>query len=142
EPAASGFTSRHRGSPLAGRQLRCLQEPATGCLRVPVVVPVISPRFDRGTGPGSAPEFSPESGGSQHAAGGDRRRSPAGSRSLNGRKIGISNAMNEATTAQTTEFVLRRLADPIRFFGHELPPTLWLVLLGFVLAAAFFYVAW
>src|SRR5262245_24401749 len=50
--------------------------------------------------------------------------------------------MNETTSPRTTEFVLRRLTDPVRLFGVELPPGLWLVALGFVLAAGFFYVAW
>src|SRR5262245_35990904 len=52
------------------------------------------------------------------------------------------DAMNEATTSQTTEFVLRRLTDPLRLFGADLPPTLWLAVLGVVLAAGFFYVGW
>src|SRR5438105_3314100 len=54
----------------------------------------------------------------------------------------MSNAMNEATTSLSTEFVLRRLTDPLRMFGNELPPTLWWVVLGFVLVAGFFYVGW
>lgn len=48
--------------------------------------------------------------------------------------------MNEAT--QTTEFVLRRLTEPLRFFGYEPRPIWWLVILGVVLALGFFYVGW
>src|SRR5690242_3907367 len=50
--------------------------------------------------------------------------------------------MNEATTTQTTELVFRRLTEPLKLFGLELPPWLWAVLLGLVLGVAFFYVAW
>ena len=51
--------------------------------------------------------------------------------------------MNDATLNKTsTEFVFRRLSDPLHLFGQELPPQLWWVVLGLVLFCAFFYVGW
>jgi hypothetical protein len=50
--------------------------------------------------------------------------------------------MNENTSTQYTEFVWRRLSEPVRVFGTELPPWVWLVVLITVLAVAFFYVGW
>ena len=51
--------------------------------------------------------------------------------------------MNETNTTQTTEYVWRRLNDPVRLPGvGELPWWVWLLLLGVVLAAAFVYVVW
>jgi hypothetical protein len=49
--------------------------------------------------------------------------------------------MND-NTSQFSEFVWRRLADPVRLFGHDLSPQLWLAVLVLVLLAAFFYVGW
>src|SRR5437588_488998 len=50
--------------------------------------------------------------------------------------------MNETNTTQTTEFVWRRLTEPLRLFGWELNPRLWLVLLVLLLLAGFFYIGW
>jgi hypothetical protein len=54
--------------------------------------------------------------------------------------------MNDTTTpaeaTQYTEFVWRRLDEPLRIFGKDLPWQLWLVILGLALAAAAFYVVW
>jgi hypothetical protein len=55
--------------------------------------------------------------------------------------------MNEPTTSasgatQYTEFVWRRLEEPLRVLNTELPWQMWLVILGVVLAAALFYVVW
>jgi hypothetical protein len=55
--------------------------------------------------------------------------------------------MNDPTVTATEargyeEFVWRRLEDPLRAFGHELPWQVWLVILGVVLAIALFYVVW
>ena len=50
--------------------------------------------------------------------------------------------MNEANTITYTEPVWRRLYDPLRVFGHDLPPQVWVALLAVVLLAAFFYVGW
>jgi hypothetical protein len=55
--------------------------------------------------------------------------------------------MNETPAAaadatQYTEFVWRRLEDPLKIFGYELPWQIWLVILGVVLATALFYVVW
>ena len=50
--------------------------------------------------------------------------------------------MNEANTTQSTEFVWRRLTEPVRLFNHDLDPRLWLLLLVLVLGTAFFYVGW
>lgn len=50
--------------------------------------------------------------------------------------------MNENTPQQLTEFVFRRLSDPIRLFGRELPPSIWVVVLLAVLAVAFLYIGW
>ncbi|HZY85671.1 MAG TPA: hypothetical protein VFE78_12630 [Gemmataceae bacterium] len=49
--------------------------------------------------------------------------------------------MND-NTSQFSEFVWRRLADPVRLFGLDLSPQLWLALLVVLLLAAFFYVGW
>src|SRR5579872_6314340 len=49
--------------------------------------------------------------------------------------------MND-NTSQFSEFVWRRLADPVRLFGFDLSPQLWLALLVVLLLAAFFYVGW
>jgi hypothetical protein len=43
---------------------------------------------------------------------------------------------------QTTEFVFRRLEEPLNLFGQSLPPWVWIVALGVVLAVGFFYIAW
>jgi hypothetical protein len=50
--------------------------------------------------------------------------------------------MNEAATTQLKQIVYRRLTEPIEIFGYELPPQLWLVFLGLILLAAFFYIGW
>jgi hypothetical protein len=55
--------------------------------------------------------------------------------------------MTDPTTLTTPgtpyeEFVWRRLEEPFRALGYELPWQVWLVALGVVLAAAFFYVGW
>ena len=50
--------------------------------------------------------------------------------------------MNENLPIQVTEFVFRRLADPLRIFSKELPPSVWLVVLAFVLLLAFVFVGW
>lgn len=50
--------------------------------------------------------------------------------------------MNENLPIQVTEFVFRRLADPLRIFSKELPPSVWLVVLTFVLLLAFVFVGW
>jgi hypothetical protein len=56
--------------------------------------------------------------------------------------------MNETTAAATAnsneyqQFVWRRLEEPLRLAGTELPWQVWLVILGVVMAVAFFYVAW
>jgi hypothetical protein len=46
-----------------------------------------------------------------------------------------------SNTTQCTEFVWRRLEEPLRLLGQE-RPWLWPVLLGVVLGVALFYVAW
>jgi hypothetical protein len=48
--------------------------------------------------------------------------------------------MNDSISSKFDTFVLRRLAEPV--FGREWPAWAWYTLLGFVLAAGFFYVAW
>ena len=50
--------------------------------------------------------------------------------------------MNENLPIQVTEFVFRRLADPLRIFSKELPPSVWLVVLTFVLLLAFVFIGW
>ncbi len=50
--------------------------------------------------------------------------------------------MNDNLPLQVTEFVFRRLADPIRIFSKELPPSVWIAVLVFVLFFAFIYVGW
>ncbi len=50
--------------------------------------------------------------------------------------------MNDANVTQTKEIVYRRLTEPVDLFGYELAPELWLVFLGLILLAAFFYVGW
>jgi hypothetical protein len=51
-------------------------------------------------------------------------------------------AADAAEPTQYTEFVWRRLEEPLRAFNYDLPWQVWLVVLGLVLATAFFYVAW
>ncbi len=46
------------------------------------------------------------------------------------------------TATQYAKFVWRRLEEPLRVFNVEMPWQIWLVLLGVVLSAALFYVAW
>src|SRR4051812_3674910 len=50
--------------------------------------------------------------------------------------------MNEGNVSYTTEFVWRRLVEPLHLGGWDLNPYVWLVILGFLLLAAFFYVGW
>ena len=50
--------------------------------------------------------------------------------------------MNENASLQVTEFVFRRLSDPIRFFGKELPGSVWVVVLIAAMVLAFFYIGW
>ncbi|MFO0878925.1 MAG: hypothetical protein U0840_16405 [Gemmataceae bacterium] len=54
--------------------------------------------------------------------------------------------MNDSIPANGTtpyeEFVWRRLEEPFKFFGQELPPLVWVVVLGLVLAVALVYVVW
>lgn len=54
--------------------------------------------------------------------------------------------MNETTTATGAtpyeQFVLRRLEEPFKFFNYELPPEVWLVVLGVVLTVALVYTTW
>ncbi len=51
--------------------------------------------------------------------------------------------MNETQTTQYSEFVFRRLSEPVKtFWGQDLNPIWWLIILGVVLAFALFYVVW
>ena len=52
--------------------------------------------------------------------------------------------MNDTiTNSQVSEkFVWRRLEEPLRMFGRDMPDYTWLVILGVVLAVALFYVVW
>src|SRR5580704_15278332 len=50
--------------------------------------------------------------------------------------------MNESNTSQYQQFVWRRLSEPFEIRGHEFPSWLWWLVLGAILLAAFFYVAW
>lgn len=53
--------------------------------------------------------------------------------------------MNDTPATATTpieEFVWRRLEDPVKLLHYELPPVVWLVALGVVLAVALVYVTW
>jgi hypothetical protein len=51
--------------------------------------------------------------------------------------------MNEAAnTTTSTQFVWRRLAEPIRVFGSDIDPVVWLGVLALVLAVGFFYIGW
>jgi hypothetical protein len=50
--------------------------------------------------------------------------------------------MNENLPVQVTEFVFRRLADPLRVFSRELPPSVWIVVLTLVLILAFVFIGW
>lgn len=54
--------------------------------------------------------------------------------------------MNETTSATGVDayeqFVWRRLEEPFKVFGNELPWQMWLVVLGVVLTVALFYVVW
>jgi hypothetical protein len=50
--------------------------------------------------------------------------------------------MNDTTTTQVTEYVFRRLEEPLRLFGKELPPWVWAAALIFLLTVGFFYIAW
>src|SRR5947209_8620199 len=45
-------------------------------------------------------------------------------------------------TTQVTEYVFRRLEEPLRLFGKELPPWVWAAALIFLLTVGFFYIAW
>jgi hypothetical protein len=50
--------------------------------------------------------------------------------------------MNDSAPSQITEQVYRRLEDPVRLFGYDLPPGIfWIAVLALVLVAAFIYVA-
>jgi hypothetical protein len=50
--------------------------------------------------------------------------------------------MNEATTSRFSEFVFRRLTEPLKLFGYELNPYAWCFFLAVLLVAAFFYIGW
>src|SRR5262249_4329538 len=50
--------------------------------------------------------------------------------------------MNTNAPQHITEFIFRRLTDPVKLFGLELPPELWYVILAVVLLTGFFYVGW
>src|SRR5262245_17430594 len=55
--------------------------------------------------------------------------------------------MNETLTTATgvtpyEQLVWRRLEEPLKAFGYDLPFQVWFVLLGVVLALALFYVIW
>lgn len=56
----------------------------------------------------------------------------------------MNDSLPASGTAATPyeEFVWRRLEEPLRLLGTELPWQMWLVLLGVILAVALFYVAW
>src|SRR5258708_30835767 len=48
--------------------------------------------------------------------------------------------MNQGTTKQYTEFIFRRMTEPISLFGHDLPSQLWWLILFAVLLVGFIYV--
>ncbi|HZT83401.1 MAG TPA: VWA domain-containing protein [Gemmataceae bacterium] len=48
----------------------------------------------------------------------------------------------EPNTTQQTETIFRRLEESVSLFGRQIPPQLWLAVLGVVLLAGFFYAAW
>jgi hypothetical protein len=51
--------------------------------------------------------------------------------------------MNEANNTSTyQEIVWRRLSEPLTVRGHDFPGWLWLLILGMVLFAGFFYIVW
>ena len=50
--------------------------------------------------------------------------------------------MNDSFNQQSTEFVFRRVQEPVRVFGSALPPWVWWVVLGAVVAVGLFYIAW
>jgi len=50
--------------------------------------------------------------------------------------------MNTNTPHHISEFIFRRLTDPVKLFGFELPPELWYVILAVVLLVGFFYIGW
>src|SRR4051812_19629897 len=69
---------------------------------------------------------------------GNRRR---GNRRRTAREAG--RAMNEIQNKQFSEFVFRRLSEPVKTpWGVDLPSYLWLWVLGIILAFAVFYVCW
>ena len=50
--------------------------------------------------------------------------------------------MNEAATSRFSEFVFRRLTEPVKLLGYELNPYAWCFFLAVILVAAFFYIGW
>ncbi len=50
--------------------------------------------------------------------------------------------MNEAATSRFSEFIFRRLTEPVKFFGYELNPYAWCFFLAVILVAGFFYIGW
>ncbi|MSR30807.1 MAG: hypothetical protein EXR99_04800 [Gemmataceae bacterium] len=50
--------------------------------------------------------------------------------------------MNDEAAVHYTEFVFRRLADPLRLFGREFSPNVWLMLLAAALLLGFLYIGW
>jgi von Willebrand factor type A domain/KOW motif len=50
--------------------------------------------------------------------------------------------MNDTASPPTTEFVLRRLDEPLRLFGQSLAPWTWYVILGLIVGIGFVYIAW
>jgi hypothetical protein len=50
--------------------------------------------------------------------------------------------VNDSPSQATTEFVLRRLEEPLKIFGRTLPPWTWWVVLGVVVGLGLFYIVW
>src|SRR5437762_3115356 len=48
--------------------------------------------------------------------------------------------MNQGTSRQYTEFIFRRLTEPISLLGYDLPSQLWWLILAVVLTIGFIYV--
>ncbi len=48
--------------------------------------------------------------------------------------------MNDTTPTQVTEFVFRRLADPVQLFGTDIPGWVWLILMAVILVVGVAYV--
>jgi hypothetical protein len=63
-------------------------------------------------------------------------------RQCKGDRQTLKDSKMDTHTTQITQTVYRRMTDPVKLFGRDLPPEVWVAVLVVILLVGFFYVGW